>query len=310
MSNKNVESNREIPLENNEIIAVSLFENVFSKESHRKVSLEKFLFSKRYKDEIEEYRRCKDKKLRDKVKKSLPCITPSGTFTERKETRISNHTGLICIDIDSKDNEEIDLDKSKHIIGEDCPSLYYAGLSIGGEGIFLIFRISEPLYHTQHFNALVNYLEKRFELNVDKHVKSMGSLRVISYDENPYYNPHPAPFEHIMGTEDRIGYVSRTIAEKDAITKKVQRAVKIIMEKDIDITNGYENWFKIGCALAYEFGEDGREWFQIISSHYEEYYHSDCDSQYSRCLKYRDESKITIATFFHYCKMYGIRYQE
>lgn len=81
------------------------------------------------------------------------------------------------------------------------------------------------------------------------------------------------------------------------------------MKNQIDITDRYQNWFKIACALVSEFGESGRNWFHIISSKYEKYDFSDCDIQYDRCLKQKkEEGGVTIATFFYYCKKYGIGY--
>ena len=71
-----------------------------------------------------------------------------------------------------KDNLDIDLQRSKHIIGQHCPSLYYAGLSLSGKGIFLIFRISNPKFHKQHFEALALFLKNKFGLQVDNNVKS------------------------------------------------------------------------------------------------------------------------------------------
>ncbi|MCL2313433.1 MAG: VirE protein, partial [Firmicutes bacterium] len=266
-------------MENSDIIIkfeepiVSLFENIYSKEAYKRIKLKVFLFTEKFKEEVEAYRKSDDEKERKKIKESLPCITPSGTFTQRRETPISTHTNLICIDIDAKHNPKIDLKESKHIIGQHCPSLYYAGLSIGGEGIFLIFRILKPELHSQHFDALASYLNKTFDLNVDKAVRSLNSLRVVSYDENPYYNPDPIPYEHISGKENRARDVLRTVAKKNEISNYVERAIKIISEKKIDITVGYVNWFKIGSALAHEFGEEGRARFQVVSYFHKDYYH-------------------------------------
>jgi hypothetical protein len=301
---------------------VSLFENCFSKEPTKEIKLTKFLFTHKlttdkYKEQIEVYRRCNDEKLKKKIKQSLKCITPSGTFTQRQESSLITHTKLICIDIDFKDNYKIDLNKAKHIIGQHCPSLYYAGLSLGGKGIFLIFRISNPEFHKQHFDALEYYLNKKFGLIADMAVKSPVSLRVVSYDENPYYNPQPVPFQHIMETKDKSAHVVRTAAEKDEIRKNVERAVNIIWKNKIDITNQYKDWFKIGCALAHEFGEEGRMLFHRVSWMYEKYEESGCDIQYNKCLKYKREIDavsndtrpwVKIATFFYYCRKYGIRY--
>lgn len=83
-------------------------------------------------------------------------------------------------------------------------------------------------------------------------------------------------------------------------------AVHFIQAKRIDITNQYKDWFRIGCALAHEFGEEGRHWFHLISRVYEEYNEGDCDIQYSKCLKYRKDNGITIGTFFFICKSFKI----
>ena len=45
--------------------------------------------------------------VRKKQKNSLPTITPSGIFVKRKAELIKKYTGIICIDIDGKDNLEI-----------------------------------------------------------------------------------------------------------------------------------------------------------------------------------------------------------
>lgn len=167
------------------------------------------------------------------------CVTPSGTFSQRQESDIIKHTGLLCIDIDFKDNPKPDMNKAKHIIGKNCPSLYYGGLSLSGKGIFLIFRISNPEYHKQHFEALAYLMSEKFDLHVDKAVKSPVSLRVTSYDENPYYNPNPVPFPYTMETDKKSGQVIRTVAEKDQICERVKKAVSIIQAKKIDITKQY-----------------------------------------------------------------------
>ncbi len=196
---------------------------------------------------------------------------------------------------------------SKHIIGQHCPNLYYAGLSLSGKGIFLIFRISNPESHKQHFEAITTLLERKFDLQVDKSVKSPASLRVVSFDANPYYNPNPIPFQYIMETDSKSGHVIRTVTQKDEIYKRIEKAISIMRDKRIDITNQYENWFKVGCALAHEFGEKGRYWFHMISRMCEKYNEGDCDLQYSRCLKYSKDNGVSIGTFFYLCKCHGVK---
>lgn len=285
---------------------VSLFENFYSTIPVKQISLEKFLLTSKFKVQVEDYRKCSDSAKRKSMKGNLWCVTPSGTFSQRGESYLIKHTGLLCIDVDSKDNPMIDLRQSKKIIGAYCPYLYYAGLSVSGEGIFLLFRISNPELHKQHFGALAELLYRKFGLQVDKAVKSPASLRVASYDDDPYYNPNAQPFKYVMETNKRSGHPVRTSKQKNNLMKRVEKVISIIKEKRIDVTKQYTNWFKIGCALAYEFGEDGRYWFHVISRMYENYNEGDCDIQYSRCLKYKKDDGVKIGTFFFLCKQCGI----
>lgn len=285
---------------------VSLFENFYSTVPIKQISLEHFLFTSKFKVQIEEYRKCHDSATRKSMKKKLCCITPSGTFNKRGESYLIKHTGLLCIDVDSKDNPMIDLKLSKEIIGAHCPYLYYAGLSVSGEGIFLLFKIANPELHKQHFEALAEFLYRKFGLKVDKAIKSPASLRVASYDEEPYYNPDALPFKYVMETNKRSGHPIRTSKQRNNLIKRVENVISIIKEKRIDVTKQYTNWFKIGCALAYEFGEDGRYWFHIISRMYEKYNEGDCDMQYNKCLKYKRNDGVKIGTFFYLCRQCGI----
>ena len=65
------------------------------------------------------------------------------------------------------------------------------------------------------------------------------------------------------------------------------------------LTEGYSAWFEIGCALAAEFDESGRDMFHAVSRWHPDYNGDDCDAKFDECLKV---GGYTIATFFHYCK--------
>lgn len=306
--NSNVENSGRIFIQFKEPM-VSLFENVFARESIREIKLKDFLFTDKYRKFVENYRIITDEKLKLKIKRNLPCITPSGIFSLRQVWKTSIFTKLICIDIDSKHNPDIELRNLKNRIGKHFPSLYYAGLSLGGEGIFLIFRISFIELYELHFNALAHDLKTIFGLNVDKSVKSPISLRVVSYDPNPYYNPTPIIYQEVRGITT-FRKLPKVLEDRRNNIERVERAISCIQRKQIDITKGYNNWLKIGLALAYEFGEDGRIWYQIISYYHERYCYYECDKQYDRCMKYGGAGKIKIGTFLFYCKEYGINYNR
>lgn len=287
---------------------VSVFNCCYETEPAGVAHITSFLFPKNHKDKIDAYRACKDEEKRLKMKRSLICVTPSGIFSQRGAKYLEKHSEIICIDLDEKHNPDIDLPGSKHILGKHLPSLYYAGLSLGGEGIFLLVRISNPEMHAQHFAAIASELEKRFGLTVDKAVKSVASPRVVSYDEDPYFNRNPAPYEQVMDTGKGSKRVIRTAADRQKIIRYVERAIAIIREKRIDITNQYEHWRDIGFAFVHEFGEEGRTWFHWVSRMYEKFNEGDCDYQYDKCLRYAKEDGCKIGTFFYHCKAHGVEY--
>jgi hypothetical protein len=86
---------------------------------------------------------------------------------------------------------------------------------------------------------------------------------------------------------------------------KVERIVSLIEQKGIDITNGYDNWLKVGFALTSEFKEAGRGFFHRVSRQNAEYNTSDADKQYNKCLAAHGDG-VTIATFFQMAKDTGI----
>lgn len=87
---------------------------------------------------------------------------------------------------------------------------------------------------------------------------------------------------------------------------KANYLVKKIEQTNIDITSGVVDWFKIGCSLADEFKESGRSLFHAVSKYHKDYVYKKCDSEYDRCLAKTHRNTISIATFFKFCKDYGV----
>jgi len=85
----------------------------------------------------------------------------------------------------------------------------------------------------------------------------------------------------------------------------VNELVKEIVSRGIDLTVGYDNWLKVGFALASELGESGRELYHQLSAQNAEYNYSQCDKQYTHCVKGHG-SGVTIATLFHLAKEAGV----
>lgn len=85
----------------------------------------------------------------------------------------------------------------------------------------------------------------------------------------------------------------------------VERIVSQIERQGIDIAPSYEEWVKLGFALADGLGENGREHFLSLSAIHAGCTREAADEQYSKCLHSKN-SGITISTFFHLAKQAGI----
>ena len=289
-------------------IKVSLFENYQSAKPIGEVDLLEHVLSSRWKTQVEAIRRESDKEKRGQMKMSLPSVTTSGTFKKRCVSGLIQHSGVICIDIDAKENPHAkDWDNIKTTISH-LPGLWYAGFSASGNGLFALFRLKYPEKHKEHFSALTMDL-KRLGITVDQSGSDVCRLRGVSYDEQPFYNPSAFTYDKYRTiTHNPTSIIATSpatsIQNPDTTSRRVNIIVAKIEASGIDITNDYNDWFAIGRSLAAEFGEYGRTWFHLISRQYGNYNHQQCGIQYSRCLK--TCSRTSIATFFGICKKYGL----
>lgn len=90
---------------------------------------------------------------------------------------------VVCIDVDGKDNPDIDIETAKKQIFS-LPFVYYAGLSIGGNGFFALAYIDDPMYFTEQFAALSDYISDNFNIKIDSQCSNANRLRYMSYDDN------------------------------------------------------------------------------------------------------------------------------
>ena len=268
------------------------------------ISLRDFLFCDKYKEQIEHIRSITNEEQQNSLKKQLPLATISGTFAPtRKAENLVAHSNLLCIDIDKKDNMDVDwFDDLKHE-WHNIPQILYAAHSVRGEGWFAIFHIAYPEKHRAHFEALQRDFANS-GLIIDKSCKDVSRMRTISYDPEPYVNEaatlynkvwvEPKPPIHIpySGCDDK---------------EQVEKCCHIIADRGIDITATYDDWFHVGAALA-SLGERGRSLFHLVSSQNAKYKATETDKKFDNLL--RNVSSINIGTFFHICSLHGINWKE
>lgn len=314
----------------------SLYGSALSARSVEVVDLLSFLCSDVFREQVEAIRSTSNPNHRRELKKQLPAITPAGVFTPRRGNKyLRSYSGMLCIDIDGKDNPEVeDWSTAAHRIGRHSPSVVYAGLSVGGCGCFVLYRIAEPWRYAEHYASIVAELSS-LGLNVDTACKDIARLRFASYDPTPYLNPEAVP--HTLPTSEaivlrkgkkeadltpqrplpeqvdgesasvvhRAGLTPRPAMGATALLPRIERAVAELVDRGLNIAEAYNDWYRIGCSLASAFGEAGRWMYHAISAQSAKYERTECDAQYRRCMR---SHGIGIGTLLGYFKAAGVRW--
>lgn len=324
-------------------VFVSYFSSQNKGESNHVISLDAWLLKPYSFTETIKYLRCEEsEEVRRKLKNSLPAVTPSGIFVKRKVDLIQKYTGIICIDIDGKDNLEImDFEALKMRLMDSILGGYilYSGLSAGGKGIFCLIRLTYPERHKEHFYALAKDFES-LGIVIDRSCSDVCRLRFYSWDEKPCVNMEAKEYAKCIEREtarvmqsgtankknERVEFIGTklvdnrtprerlldlelsddfriiTISNKD----RIKQLVEAIRVKRMDITVSYGDWFAIGCILARIFEEEGRELFHAIGQFYPDYKREESDNEYSKCMKYGRGYYYKMEKIFDIARKYGL----
>ena len=278
------------------------------------VCLRDFLLTDRYKDIAEIVRRGQTPKERKDIKdelveaREISAATISGTFTQRGNDFLDCASGLICIDIDLKDNDSEIMATVPSILKQ-LPYVAFFEKSISGDGYMAVIPITNPHHLRQHYFALEQEM-KSYGIILDKNCKDIARLRYASYDPERYYNPnattyywevdlpHPPKDKQTEGKKNEY-HVTSTSSELD----KIKREIEYMKNQNIVFPDDYDTWKTIGMALNTGLGEDGREIFHEISKLSDKYDELECDNQYDAFRRtYENGCDVTLGSLFHIIK--------
>jgi hypothetical protein len=269
------------------------------------INLWDWLCDDTYKNVVCKIRTMSDKDEIKKLKSQLPCITPSGKFMLRNANALILHSGFICIDIDGSDNCHLnDFAKVRDELKK-IKNISYVALSVSGKGVFCLIPIKFPEKHKEHFEALKIQFSN-IGITIDKSCGDVSRLRGYSYDENAHFNENAIVFEHFVEYKsEKVPKINSATIRGSRINEKkthskVMRVVHKLNNSSTDITKNYQQWLEIGCALANEFGEEGRDIFHLVSQNHPAYSSDACDSLFTNCLEGR--YNYGIGTFFYWAE--------
>lgn len=276
---------------------ISIYPKATNVDSGQTIDIDIFLDNIRtghWQDQILKLRTTKDPNQVDILKKNLPGVTIGGTFSRRQDDAIIEHSNLICIDIDDCDP----VDTKSFICADE--HTYAAFTSASGNGLAVIFKIDGKKFR-EAYVGISQYLFDKYQIITDPTSKNVSRLRFVSFDPDIYVNTKAKKFTEIAKKKAEPK-PSKTIFVKSDF----EAIVREIQQKGVDITDSYDDWFRIGFGIARKFDEAGRDYFHIISANSSKYDPAICDKQYTACLKHPGGS-VSIATFYYLAKAAGIQ---
>lgn len=279
------------------------------------MTIAEFLLGERWKepvlrlrDMVAEYGPLEAKKHEDYklTKQQLPGATLSGLFSRRKGDCLIQHTGFVAIDIDLGDNTSIgNFGTILRTLRHRAEVAMYMR-SCSGTGYFALIPLAYPEHHKEQFRAL----QKEYAamgIVLDNACSDITRIRFASYDEYPYVNEQAIPYMGVdLGSQTLAPRAAVYGGHVDSMDSKVQ-AVETLVSKlemhHIDITDSYNDWYRIGFALANLPNPIGRQMFHRVSAICKKYNPQECDKKFDTLQR---PEKIGLGTFFHICEDYGI----
>lgn len=128
-----------------------------------------------------------------KIKKTLPSVTFSGTFSHRQKECLLSVTGFIVADLDHLENIEAVF----NLLIQD-ENIWFVFRSPSGEGLKCGIRaqgIRDDHDHKKLFAAVERYFNQGYQVQIDPACKDISRLTFLSSDPRTFINPEPHYFD-------------------------------------------------------------------------------------------------------------------
>jgi hypothetical protein len=143
-----------------------------------------------------DYKRAKQEV--SELKKQLPAVLWSGTFTERANDKLVSHSGLLCADLDSL-NSELPSVRGKLL---ESPHVWTLFVSPSGDGLKAVFRVPpDAVKHLASFRAVEQHVSELTGIQIDQSCKDSARMCFLSYDPDIYHNANAREIEPLPEPE-------------------------------------------------------------------------------------------------------------
>lgn len=228
----------------------------------------------------------------DQNKRNLPGVTFCGFFhPKRTGEHLKEYNEIMVLDIDKLTEEQLlktkkDLQSDVHVF-----AFWESPSGRGVKGLiklrykFDLKEIGEHQAHKVAFKALDSYFTEKYDIHLDASGCDITRLCFLSHDPNLFMNNN-ANFFEVEGVEtshvdqispakgsDKQIQVPKNILEDHTgknephYRKTISDIIKYLKAKKLSITQDYDNWYRVGFAIAESFTYSvGVKYYLTLSS--------------------------------------------
>lgn len=131
-------------------------------------------------------------------KKRLPGVLFSGTFSRRAASALTQHSGLICADLDELGDQ---LEATFELVASD-PHTLACFRSPTGTGLKVVCRVDPAKPHAESFRALEHYMLEHFGLEIDQACKDVSRICFVSHDPEAFTADDAKPLPYPPETKE------------------------------------------------------------------------------------------------------------
>lgn len=250
---------------------ISYYASLTQRTSNDTIPISDFLNAVKFgkwQDQVLKVRNAKTTAEQKAEKLKLPSVIMAGIFNEPKDASCQQHSGLIAIDFDELD----DMPQAKEALKADRYS-YAVSVSVRGHGLFVVVQI-DGQKHRQSFRQLADYYRNTYGLIVDASGINEARRRFVSYDPDLFVNEKAARF--VAKPEKKQKPQKPFIA----LRSNSDRIIRELVDGNINITESYDDWIKVGMALKNEYGDEGLHYWVALSQISDKYKPGQCERKW------------------------------
>ena len=186
------------------------------------------------------------------LKNSLRAIMFNGTFNERNDNGLIEHSGLCILDFDDYPSSKVMKAEKARLM--ECPNVFMIFVSPSGKGLKCVIKIppSDKFTHKRRFKAFQEFIDSDY---FDASSCNVSRVCFESYDPTAYINLSAEVF-NLM--EEEKGHSSFERVPVLPMTNEANIIENIMKFNHGDISNGRNNWvFKVAsCFCEYGISEN------------------------------------------------------